>query len=283
MSDILHNEQVVELLPAYALGALEPEEMEAVGNYLERQRKLLAELDALEDTAAQLALSAPDVPLPPEAKTRLMERVAADLGREHVTPVPPVTFPGPRNISLPMPWGRMAAVLLPLAAVFVLGLYIVRLHDTLQQARARVAYAEQTIAVLEQRNVALEEELGRSRNRLALISGAQRIVRVSGTEAAPNAQATFYEGAEEGLLLWDNLDTLAEDQEYQLWLIPPDGDPMSAGVMGRGDTGALTVPLAGLQGEYAAVGVSVEPRGGSPAPTGPIVLLGEVATGEAEF
>ncbi|MEZ4728543.1 MAG: hypothetical protein R3E79_15525 [Caldilineaceae bacterium] len=41
MSNGLSYEQVVELLPAYTLGALEPDELLAVEDYLEQQRALL--------------------------------------------------------------------------------------------------------------------------------------------------------------------------------------------------------------------------------------------------
>ncbi|MGH2541487.1 MAG: anti-sigma factor domain-containing protein, partial [Ardenticatenaceae bacterium] len=71
---------------------------------------------------------------------------------------------------------------------------------------------------------------------------------------------------------------LSEAQSYQLWLIPADGAPVPAGLLvvegAQPSSQDIAVP-PGAQ-DYAAVGVSVEPSGGSPAPTGPIVLLGEV-------
>lgn len=79
MSIQFTRDQVLELLPAYVLGKLEPEEMLAVDNYLEEQRELLAQLNQAEQAAAQLVHTAPVVPLPGDARERLMARVRADL------------------------------------------------------------------------------------------------------------------------------------------------------------------------------------------------------------
>ena len=79
------------------------------------------------------------------------------------------------------------------------------------------------------------------------------------------------------MILFEGLEALPEDQTYQLWLIPAEGNPIPAGLLeaeaGVPSFHTLSIP-EGVQ-EFAAVGVSVEPAGGSPAPTGPIVLLGK--------
>lgn len=76
----------------------------------------------------------------------------------------------------------------------------------------------------------------------------------------------------------DGLAGVPEDRAYQLWLMPRDGQPRSAGLLGAttqdGNPGAASPgvmhSMTGL-GDAAAVGLSVEPAGGSEAPTGPIV------------
>lgn len=71
-------------------------------------------------------------------------------------------------------------------------------------------------------------------------------------------------------------------QSYELWLLPPgSGAPVSLAVLGALDA---RVVLAAGQGERLRTGaklaVSVEPAGGSPtgAPTGPVILVGEITS-----
>jgi len=69
-------------------------------------------------------------------------------------------------------------------------------------------------------------------------------------------------------------------QSYELWLIPAEGGaPISLAVLGQLDA-RIELPAAqvGRVRSGAKLAVSVEPAGGSPtgAPTGPVILIGEV-------
>jgi anti-sigma-K factor RskA len=66
----------------------------------------------------------------------------------------------------------------------------------------------------------------------------------------------------------DGLPDLPADQAYQLWVISGDG-ATSAGVLGR--TGDLEQVVEGVD-DADALGLTVEPSGGSDAPTGDLVL-----------
>ncbi|HEU0203747.1 MAG TPA: anti-sigma factor [Burkholderiaceae bacterium] len=71
-------------------------------------------------------------------------------------------------------------------------------------------------------------------------------------------------------------------QSYELWLIPAEGGaPISMAVLGRLDA-RFMVPEAHVDRLRAGakLAVSVEPAGGSPtgAPTGPVILAGEIRT-----
>jgi anti-sigma-K factor RskA len=102
---------------------------------------------------------------------------------------------------------------------------------------------------------------------------------LGGTEAAPQASGTLYVRDGQGTLVLSNLEPLSSDQTYQLWLIPPDGAPIPAGLLGQAGepVETITLDLPATLDDIAAVGISVEPPGGSAAPSGPIVLLGEKA------
>ncbi|WP_243090049.1 anti-sigma factor domain-containing protein [Thermus neutrinimicus] len=91
-------EEVRDLLPLYALGALSPEERSRVEEALSRYPELWAEAKALMEAASQLAEGVPPAPIPPGLEAKVMARI--------------------RALRRPSPWGwvgRAAAVLLLLA------------------------------------------------------------------------------------------------------------------------------------------------------------------------
>jgi len=123
MTDELTYTEILDKLPAYALGALEPEEMLAVDAYIKKHEQLLTKLHESEQAAVQLAYLAPTAPLPPEAKAQLLERVRADLEEKQLNQAnaassagpemasQPAPQPEPESISPPAAWpGRLAAL-----------------------------------------------------------------------------------------------------------------------------------------------------------------------------
>jgi prefoldin subunit 5 len=161
-------------------------------------------------------------------------------------------------------------------------------QNQLQQAgaeldalQAQTAELQAANTQLQQTNQALQQQAQTDQELLALIAKAEpeRAVQLPGTEEAPNASGTFYVSDDnQGLLVLRGLEPLPADQTYQLWLIPADGSPESAGlltVQANAPTW-LTLPLPANVQDLAAVGVSVEPAGGSLAPT-TVVLLGTVS------
>jgi anti-sigma-K factor RskA len=67
------------------------------------------------------------------------------------------------------------------------------------------------------------------------------------------------------------------NKSYQLWVVPMEGKPVSAGVIDHG--GPIHPWMMKLpQGMAAkAFAVTLEPVGGMPQPTGPMVLVGPVS------
>ena len=69
-------------------------------------------------------------------------------------------------------------------------------------------------------------------------------------------------------------------QSYELWLLPRGGGaPISLAVLGNLDARfALPAAQIGRLAAGAKLAVSVEPAGGSPtgAPTGPVILVGDI-------
>lgn len=321
-SDGLSESAVVEMLPAYILGALEVDEMLAVDDYLAAHPALLVRVAELEAAADHLALAAPEVEPPVTAKAGLMARVQADAGvrsmlsamdtqsvhtaapspvparplQERPLPAPPLPRPIRREVEREgwverlrdflggnffwpvLATGSMAALLVVAVYAAGVGNSAGTISAQLNDAQQRIAQLEGEMDSLVQVNQQLEQQLSTDRNQLAIFANADRVVALAGTPDAPDASGALYAGPESGLLVLRNLPPLPDDQTYELWLIPGEGAPIPAGLVQVAAEGGNTfaIALAGQPTDYAAVGLSIEPAGGSLAPTGPIVLLGTV-------
>ena len=108
----------------------------------------------------------------------------------------------------------------------------------------------------------------------ASLSG--RVVRLAGTPAAPQVRGAVAETPQRTLVYLDNLPQPATDRAYQVWLIPPGGRPIGAGVSAPGAGGAQTIPLDRPLTNVQTVAVTQEPAGGSPAPTSDILVAGNL-------
>lgn len=117
--------------------------------------------------------------------------------------------------------------------------------------------------------------------RVNILSSAQRemaTVAFKGTEATPQAvgMLVMSEDGDYGVLVVDGLPLLPEYQQYQLWLIE-NGERTSGGVFSVNDEGYGTIVVTAQRPltNYPAFGITIEPAGGSPGPTGIKVLGGE--------
>lgn len=294
--------QIIDLLPAYALGALEPEELLAVDTYLHEHQGLVAQLQIAEEAATQLAYVAPLASLPAQVKPQLIARIQADLVGPGVSEQPlevaEPTQTAPLRPHLPntvrgLTWLdqiRLAfgplnswAAGFALVALVLLGIYVGQLRNRLNQITSRMAEVQTELAELEtintglqQTNEMLEQQLQANQNQLALIAHTDfdQIVQVPGTAEAPDARGILYVSGERGVLMLQGLSPLPNQQTYQLWLAPIGEGALSAGLLSISpeETNWLNVNIPPGVQDLSAVGVSIEPAGGSPAPTGPIVL-----------
>ena len=72
------------------------------------------------------------------------------------------------------------------------------------------------------------------------------------------------------IITW-NLPVLKSDQTYQIWLIDPQGKRTSGGIFNAQPDlpyASATVTSPGSLINYNGIGVTIEPAGGSPQPTG---------------
>jgi anti-sigma-K factor RskA len=98
---------------------------------------------------------------------------------------------------------------------------------------------------------------------------------MGGTAAAPEATGVILVGREanNGTLVVNGLSPLDADQQYQLWLVR--GEERDTGaIFSVVDSGDNTIPVVAPQAlsAYSRFGITIEPAGGSPGPTGAGVL-----------
>lgn len=87
------------------------------------------------------------------------------------------------------------------------------------------------------------------------------------------ASATFIEDEQVALVRISGLTPLPEGSDYQLWTIGPGESPAPAGIVHL-QGGSVVAPVAGSFSEGWTFAITIEPTGGSPAPTtDPIVAV----------
>jgi anti-sigma-K factor RskA len=225
---------------AYAADALPPEEREEVEQHLAVCAACAQEVAEMRAALTRLADAAAE-PAPPALRARVLADVAHTRQQPPVVVVP-LGRRGPGRWWTGAPLQLAAAALLVVAVV--LGVLLV--HGQRQLAQQRQLVAEIT-SVLNDPNRRVTTE--------QLTSGGH------GTAVASHGQAVF---------LASGLPSVGSDRTYQLWVMSP-GHTRSAGLLGRGNSAQVLVP--GVR-PGDALGVTVEPAGGSPAPTpAPLVTI----------
>jgi anti-sigma-K factor RskA len=99
---------------------------------------------------------------------------------------------------------------------------------------------------------------------------------LQGTEIAARSSGRLYGKADQSsfLLAVHNLPKLEPGKAYQVWLVSASGERTNGGVFSLDNQGygwLVIFPPKPLN-EYRSIGITVEPEGGSPGPTGPRVM-----------
>lgn len=110
---------------------------------------------------------------------------------------------------------------------------------------------------------------------LAVLSAPDAQTRQLDTALDGSARFVYSAALDQGIFVASGMEALDTDQVYELWLYH-DGTPQPATVFDSGRDGrAMAVVDGAVAGaEFAAV--TVEPQGGSPEPTGEVLVHGAV-------
>jgi anti-sigma-K factor RskA len=239
------DEHVHTLTGAYALDALDDVERARVERHLAMCSSCAAELRGFGETTARLAAGAATTPPPP-----LRERVLSEAARTRQLP-PETGMP-----SAPVAGSTTAVRWLSVAAAALLVLSVslgaVAWNQHRQAEQARVAADAMTDVLADPDRTVVDADFGEGHGTV-VVSG-QRVVLMGDAVAPPPG-----------------------GHGYQLWFIGEDGPRPSDMLEPAGD-GRYWVDAHGIEAGDA-VGVTVEPDGGSQEPTTDPVMVAQTTPG----
>ena len=235
-----------ELKDAYVLGALPEDERTAFEAYLAAHPERQAEVDDLGGVAGLLALAPPEHEPSPDLRARVMDVVESESSRPRAA--------RRRSTAWYGRLGDFRNVALGVAAVLLVGLvsWNVLLRGDVQELRGQVEEARSE----DQAPVAQQIELGGS-----------WVQQGASAEVAPLTD-------ERVVLIVEDIPSMPEDRTLQIWVIEGE-TPAPSGLLEPAGNMAATPITNSLEGADA-IAVTVEPAGGSEAPTTDPVLLKEL-------
>lgn len=293
---MLSHQEVTDLLPGYALSALDDGEARLVAQHLATCPICRLELAELQEMVSLLAFAAPPARPSPDAKSALFARVKSsqrpapqwDRALEDTLPGRPKledTQPAGRNGArpgervaptatiarrpTPIFGGRARSALAALAAVLVLALggWNWTLRGQLQEERQRTELL---------RSQPPEERLVA---RLLNNPQAARALTPVTDPASSRTVGFIYTDPESNvaLVITYAMPTLQPNQRYQIWLRT--GNERDSGGLFTVDArgyGQLLIRAPAPLSKYQTVGITAEPYDGSSGPTSTAVVGGSI-------
>lgn len=292
------QERREELASLYALGVITAGEHGELQTELAAAPELNDLIRGLTRVGVGLMQGIPLVDPPLVLRARVLTSVTGK--RFAPVAVPPVAGPGvttvlagppgePAKLVLREKSSAFPAWLAAAAAVLVavgVGAYALQLRN-------RVDHVEQQLAVAATRATQAEQDLVSLRRTLndaqiqtqtlrleAAVFMAPDMNRVdlAGQPVAPGATGRAFWSRSRGVVFAaSQLPALPAGKTYQLWFVPANAAPVSAGLITPDAQGSATVQFttpAGTPDRIAALAVTLEPAGGVPAPTGDKYLVG---------
>jgi anti-sigma-K factor RskA len=234
----MNDSTLLDLISAYALGALSDEERAQVEAFLAQSEEARNELRVYQEMLTGLAATAPARKAPAHLTEDFRQRLNA---ASTIIPMPQ------RRVTISTRWIVAAAALLVVmfGALFV---YLSTQSDPQQQ----------TIRAILSDNAATKVALAPQPN----TNGTVSFVTVPGKDQG---------------VLTAQLPPLENQKQYQLWFIKDNNPEASVTFDGTTDSKPLLVMLPASIKNYDAVAITVEPRGGSKAPTTSPIFVGELS------
>jgi anti-sigma-K factor RskA len=289
------------LLAAYALGTLDADEVMQVEANLANNPEARAELKALSEIVAMLPYAAQPIEPPATVKQQLFARIAADQAQD--PPAQVSTTPLPVTVKPQRGWRVASAAVIAMLLLLIVGLgtftfslqsSVAELQRTNQALETRLADLQQTLADTQtsqqqmaaqfeasQNNIAtLMTRLNQEEQVLTFISApgvATRILQATNSQIPAAGEMYMYPGQTQAVVLFRGLSPLESGKVYQFWLANNEGQ-VAAGILHVDESGLerLIVNAPREVNAFTQVMLTIEPAGGSDAPSNEVVLEGSL-------
>lgn len=246
---------------AYALGALDAGDQVTFEQLLAGDASLGDDVEAYRRVAGLLALAAPSVAPPAALRVRVMS------SGERVRRLQPGRAASPAAVPTPV---RRLRVLPWLAVAASLGWAVVATRNANRERVDRLAVVA-TNDSLRLHAASLDSVVG------LLLAPEVETVSMSATGAPPRARMYWNRASGQVVLAAHRLPSAPQGRTYQLWGIPAGQSPVSLGTFNTDSSGSVRASFSVPAGVTISVGaVTEEPAGGSPQPTSPPFLVGQV-------
>jgi anti-sigma-K factor RskA len=245
------DEQQQDLASEYALGNLDSKAARAFEAELAANPELRVLTDELREAAAALAHLAPKKLPPPE----LRERVLSSNRAEAAASQPAFSSPVQSGGFGILPWALAASLAVSTAAFW---------YENNELKKEAASLLAETLDL-------------RNRDALARVRIATLAAQVE-AYSKTTAVIIWDPQKQRGIVKLSNLPRPEAGKDYQLWVIDAKyPNPVNGGILPVGEDGIARVAFTPDQPVKKAdkFAISVEPAGGVPKATGPIVLVGE--------
>jgi anti-sigma-K factor RskA len=232
------HDEIGELLGAYALGAISPEEREDVDRHVSECSLCAAEAAELASVGDQLAQLAAEREPPPALRIRLMNIV--ELERRQWAEENARASTAQQTAPVKAPWWKRVPALAYGAGAVIL-----------------VAALVLAIVVANRSNVTVHQYHG---------SAVAQVVK--GIDVGAATATVGVRGDHKTDMSFSNLPVLPKGLAYEMWLIPAKGKPVPVGGFNAGPNHAFSTRLGKDAAGFADAAVTVERApGNSPLPT----------------
>ena len=238
---MIKHDQILEMLPAYALGCLDEEEALLVSEHLGICAQCNGQFLEYRSTVGTMAFGTPRIRPPDSLKQKLMHRIQSKAKE-----------PSPaRSISKPWKWKSLLPNFTPAWAFASLALILsLSVFNLIQWQNAQSLRDEFSVELL--------------------------VLKMRGTHRAPKGDGTFVisQNRKKGVLVASDLPVPDKSKQYQLWM-KKNGQQVSGGVFSVTPTGYAVVEIQSkeLLSDFKNFEVTLEPAGGSQSQTGQLYMV----------
>lgn len=280
-----------ELLAALALDALNEVEAQELAAQIADDAELAAELEEWRDIAANLALTAPAAEPSPAVRDNILAAIKktpqtggapAGNGTPVVEKVSTIEQPKKSNvIQFPARPQRstwnVVSTIGAIAASIVAVLLGISLFSANQTNRFRIEALTTKLENAERQLNETQATLERERQDKGIVGSPSSFnYELTGTKEVPTAKARLVFDAEgKAFLFVEGLPAAPQGKAYQIWWITDPTKPAPGGTFKTGNNGRgeLRDQIPAQYTKAAVFAVTLEPEGGSQAPTSPVVLI----------